>query len=80
MKVLLDIVDFNELPITVDSGILGGKPVFSGTRVSLDALWTNLAEGASLDDFLDWFPTVSREQAEEVLKFAYRSLARLGFR
>jgi uncharacterized protein (DUF433 family) len=34
-----------------------------------------LAEGASLDDFLDWFPTVGREQAEAVLRFGFRTLA-----
>lgn len=75
MRILLDPDDLKQLPITVDREILGGRPVFAGTRVPVDALWSNLADGASLDDFLDWFPTVSREQAEAVLRFGFRVLA-----
>ncbi len=75
MRILLDPEDLKQLPITVDREILGGRPVFAGTRVPLDALWSNLADGASLDDFLDWFPTVSRGQAEAVLRFGFRVLA-----
>ena len=58
------------LPITVDPNILGGTPVFSGTRVPVDALLNNLEAGVSLDEFLQNFPTVSREQAIEVIEFS----------
>jgi uncharacterized protein (DUF433 family) len=75
MRIVLDTEDYKNLPVTVDSEILGGRPVFSGTRVPLDALWNNLADGATLEEFLEWFPTVSREQAEAILRFGYRSLA-----
>lgn len=75
MRILLDTDDLKQLPITIDPEILGGKPVFAGTRVPLDALWNNLADGASVEDFLDWFPTVSREQAAAVLSFGFRVLA-----
>ena len=75
MKVILDPEDFRSIPVVSDPEILGGTPVFAGTRVPLDALWNNLADGATLDEFLEWFPTVSREQAVAVLKFAYRNLA-----
>jgi uncharacterized protein (DUF433 family) len=75
MTVTLDRDDFANLPITSDANILGGKPVFAGTRVPLDALWNNLADGATLDQFLEWFPTVSRQQAEAVMNFAFRSMA-----
>jgi uncharacterized protein (DUF433 family) len=75
MKLTLDAADYQQLPVSLDPKILGGRPVFTGTRVPLDALWNNLADGASLDEFLEWFPTVSREQAEAVMRFAYRSLA-----
>ncbi|WP_349264032.1 DUF433 domain-containing protein [Longimicrobium sp.] len=51
--------------ITVDPGILGGTPVFTGTRVPVDSLWAHLEAGDSLDDFLDGFPGVSREQAKQ---------------
>ena len=57
-----------ELPITVDPEILSGVPVFRGTRVPVAALFDNLDAGLTLDEFLDNFPTVSREQAIQVLK------------
>ena len=47
-----------------DPETLGGTPVFVGTRVPVQTLLDYLAEGASLDEFLDHFPTVTREQAE----------------
>ena len=60
------------LPITIDPEIMSGTPVFAGTRVPLDALMNNLAAGVSLDEFLDNFPTVTREQALAVLNFSNR--------
>ena len=74
MKIVLEREDLNTLPVTVDPDILGGKPVFSGTRVPVDALWNNLADGATLEEFLEWFPGVSREQAETVMQHAFRTL------
>ena len=50
--------------------ILGGTPVFSGTRVPVRILIEYLEAGDRLDDFLDSFPTVSRSQAIEVLERA----------
>lgn len=50
--------------------ILGGTPVFSGTRVPVRNLIDFLEAGDSLDDFLDAFPTVSREQAVAALEVA----------
>ncbi len=49
--------------INIDPEILGGTPVFRGTRVPIESLFDHLEEGVSLDEFLDDFPTVSREQA-----------------
>ena len=60
------------LPITIDPEIMSGTPVFAGTRVPVDALMNNLAAGVSLDEFLDNFPTVTREQALAVLNFSNR--------
>ena len=54
--------------------IMSGTYVFRGTRVPVRALFQNLEDGASLEEFLQWFPGVTRNQAEEVLKFAERSL------
>jgi uncharacterized protein (DUF433 family) len=47
--------------------ILGGTPVFAGTRVPVGTLFDYLEAGDRLDDFLDDFPTVGREQAREVI-------------
>ena len=53
-----------------DPEILGGTPVFVGTRVPLKNLIDYLAAGDSLDDFLDDFPSVTREQAVAALEIA----------
>jgi uncharacterized protein (DUF433 family) len=53
-----------------DPDILGGTPVFVGTRVPVRTLLNYLAAGDSLDEFLDHFPTVSREQAVAALEQA----------
>ena len=58
------------LPVSSDPEILGGTTVFVGTRVPVAALIDNLAAGLTLDEFLDNFPTVTREQALQVLEFS----------
>ncbi len=58
-----------DLPIKVDKEILSGTPVFEGTRVPVSALLDNLEVGVSLDEFLENFPTVKREQAVQVLEY-----------
>jgi uncharacterized protein (DUF433 family) len=57
---------------------MSGTPVFEGTRVPVDALFNNLSAGVSLEDFLDNFPTVTREQAAAVLNFSHETLKKLG--
>jgi uncharacterized protein (DUF433 family) len=57
-----------------DPDILGGTPVFAGTRVPLRALFDYLEGGETLDAFLRQFPTVSREQAVTALDMARDSL------
>ena len=54
-----------------DPEILGGTPVFVGTRVPFRNLIDSLARNHSLDEFLDAFPTVSREQAVAALEAAH---------
>jgi uncharacterized protein (DUF433 family) len=56
--------------VTCSEDILGGTPVFRGTRVPIQALFDYLDEGQSLDEFLDDFPTVTREQARLILSLA----------
>jgi uncharacterized protein (DUF433 family) len=57
-----------------DPEILGGTPVFVGTRVPLRNFIDYLEGGESLDEFLDDFPSVSREQAVAVLEAAHELL------
>jgi len=57
-----------------DPGILGGTPVFVGTRVPVQNLIDCLEAGDSLDDFLKSFPTVTREQAVAALEIAREAL------
>ncbi|MBM3788544.1 MAG: DUF433 domain-containing protein [Acidobacteria bacterium] len=54
--------------ITVDSEILGGTPVFTGTRVPVNTLFEYLEDDYSLDEFLECFPTVTRAMACCVLE------------
>lgn len=58
-----------------DTNVLGTTPVFSGTRVPVRILIEYLEAGDRLDDFLENHPTVSRDQAIEVLERAKRVLA-----
>ena len=53
---------------------VGGSYVFRGTRVPVRALFENLEDGASVDEFLEWFPGVARSQVEAVLEYASASL------
>jgi uncharacterized protein (DUF433 family) len=56
--------------ITVSSEYLGAEPVFTGTRVPVQALFDYIEGGDPLDEFLDDFPNVSREHAVAVLEMA----------
>jgi uncharacterized protein (DUF433 family) len=60
--------------IEVDPEKLGGAPVFFGTRVPIRNLFDCLAGGESLDEFLEQFPTVTREQAQATIDLLGRKL------
>ena len=60
--------------ITIDKEILGGQPVFTGTRVPVESLFDHLEAGISLDQFLDDFPGVARQQAVDLLETANKIL------
>ncbi|MDN5941422.1 MAG: DUF433 domain-containing protein [Nitrospira sp.] len=77
MLLVIDQKDLDRLPITIDPDIVSGTPVFQGTRVPVDALIGNLEAGLTLDQFLDNFPTVTREQALHVLEFSKTTLLKL---
>ncbi|MEN3336045.1 MAG: hypothetical protein V7641_5410 [Blastocatellia bacterium] len=80
MTLVIDEKEIESLPIISDPEIVSGAPVFRGTRVPIDALINNLEAGLTLDEFLDNFPTVTREQALQVLEFSKSTLLRLGGR
>lgn len=61
-------------PIKVDKEILSGTPVFEGTRVPVAALLDSFEADVSLDEFLENFPTVKREQAVQVLEYLKSTL------
>jgi len=61
--------------ITIDPEILGGHPVFKGTRVPVETLFDHLEEGVSLNEFLDDFDTVTKDQAIAVIKIASKLLS-----
>lgn len=66
--------------INIDPEVLGGTPVFSGTRVPIESLFDHLETGISLSEFLDDFPSVTHEQAVEVLELAGKVLSSSNFK
>jgi uncharacterized protein (DUF433 family) len=62
------------LPIEVDPEIMSGAPVFRGTRVPVQSLFEYLEDNLSLEEFLDCFPTVRREDAIAVLEHSKSEL------
>jgi uncharacterized protein (DUF433 family) len=63
--------------VTRDPEIMSGEPVFAGTRVEVKTLVDYLKAGHPLDEFLDDFPTVAREQAEGYLQMTLEAVATL---
>jgi uncharacterized protein (DUF433 family) len=55
--------------------MVSGAWVFKGTRVPVKALFENLEDGARVEEFVGWFPGVTHEQVEAVLRHAEKSLA-----
>jgi uncharacterized protein (DUF433 family) len=64
--------------VAVSKDVMGGTPVFTGTRVPIETLIDFLTAGDSIDDFLEGFPTVSREQVIEFLKQAEFQMEKLA--
>ncbi len=60
--------------INIDPEVLGGQPVFRGTRVPLESFFDHLETGVSLDEFLQDFPSVKKEQAVFALEIANKLL------
>jgi len=64
--------------ISRNKDILGGTPVFHGTRVPIKTLWDYLKAGDSLEDFLDDFPSVKRKQAVALIERAQNRLTKIS--
>ncbi len=64
----------NAETIEINPEKLNGTPVFAGTRVPIQNLFDYIEGGDTIDDFLEGFPPVTREQAIDVLELAKRSL------
>jgi uncharacterized protein (DUF433 family) len=60
--------------VVSDPGILGGKPVFRGTRLPVETLFEYLADGQTLDYYLETFPSVAREQVLAVLRYGQQRI------
>jgi uncharacterized protein (DUF433 family) len=57
-------------PFTSDPEVMGGRLVFRGTRIPVEVLFDNLADGMSLDDILDAYPGLPRDSAVAVIELA----------
>jgi len=69
-------IETDSLPVVTDPQILGGTTVFAGTRVPVRTLFDYIEDGFSLDEFLENFPTVRREQAIALVDAAGSTLSR----
>lgn len=61
-------------PINIDPETMGGTPVFTGTRIPVQTLFDYIEGGDDLNEFLDDYPTISKEVAVEVLNMAKKTL------
>lgn len=66
--------------ISINPQVMSGTPVFAGTRVPVESLIAHLRAGDTLEDFLEGFPTVTRDQAEAFLELALRAVLRVHAR
>ncbi len=61
-------------PINIDPETMGGTPVFTGTRIPVQTLFDYIEGGDDLNEFLDDFPTITKETAIQVLNMAKQTL------
>lgn len=62
--------------VVSNPAILGGRPVFTDTRFPVATLFDYLADGLSLDYFLESFPSVTRQQAAAVIRYSLHKMKR----
>jgi uncharacterized protein (DUF433 family) len=74
MDIVSGMLDWNTCDAVERSPLkVSGAWVFKGTRLPVEALFENIEDGATISDFLAWFPGVTREQVQSVLTHAQRS-------
>jgi len=78
MSLLIDEKEIDSLPISIDPEVLSSTRVFRGTRVPVHALLSNMEAGLTVDEFIENFPTVTREHVLQVLGFSRSTLQRLA--
>jgi uncharacterized protein (DUF433 family) len=66
------------VPLSADPEVMGGRTVFSGTRVPVETLFDNLADGLTVDEVIDSYPTLSKEDVLGVLAEACRRMKAPG--
>ena len=64
--------------INIDAAVMSGTPVFNGTRVPIQSLFWHIEEGISIADFLDDFPSVSRQQIDALLELVGKTFEPLN--
>ena len=70
------ILDWDNCPaVSRSPNVMSGAVVFKNSRVPISTLFGNLEAGATVDEFLEWFEGVTKEQVDEVLQFAMQSAA-----
>lgn len=74
MKATAEIHDAAGGLVVSDPGILGGKPVFRGTRLPVETLFEYLADGQTLDYYLETFPSVTRDQVLAVMRYGQQRI------
>jgi uncharacterized protein (DUF433 family) len=67
-------IEFPPGLVTIDREIMGGEPVFAGTRVPVALLLEFLADDGSLDEFIEDYPTVTRKAAKDIMTALQREL------
>ena len=68
-------IDWSKCPgVESEPGRVGGAWIFTGTRLPVSALFGNLAEGANIEEFLDWFDGVEEWQVKAALEYVVENL------
>jgi uncharacterized protein (DUF433 family) len=67
-----------ESPVQIDSGVMSGAPVFRGTRVPIQILFDHIETGETIEEFLEGFPSVKREQVIDLLTLVARRVPELA--